>query len=110
LDATAATLSFTRRPDGWLVKLFDYKPFLLVMCLLPSVGLLLVFLTYPLGLGVWLAFTDSTIGQPGHFIGLDNFISLSADPVFWMAVTNTIFYTRPRRWRSFSWGCGSRCC
>ena len=49
--------------------------------------------TYPLGLGIWLAFTDTTIGQPGEWIGLNNFISLFDDPVFWLSVTNTIFYT-----------------
>jgi len=34
-----------------------------VVCLAPAIGLLSVFLTYPLGLGVWLAFTDTTIGR-----------------------------------------------
>ena len=34
----------------------------------------MVFLTYPLGLGLWLSMTDTTIGQPGEFIGLDNFV------------------------------------
>ncbi|MGH7152368.1 MAG: carbohydrate ABC transporter permease, partial [Acetobacteraceae bacterium] len=76
-----------------MTRLFDYKPFLVGLCLLPTVGLLMVFLTYPLGLGIWLAFTDTTIGQPGTWIGLENFISLFHDPVFWMSVTNTIFYT-----------------
>jgi multiple sugar transport system permease protein len=104
MDATAQTLSFTRRPDSWLVRLFDYKPFLLFMCLLPSVGLLLVFLTYPLGLGIWLAFTDSTIGQPGEFIGFGNFVSLAGDPVFWMSVTNTIFYTATTTVAKFALG------
>ena len=61
--------------------------------MLPTIGLLVVFLTYPLGLGLWLSMTDATIGQPGEFIGLDNFLYLMEDPIFWMAVTNTIFYT-----------------
>ena len=70
-----STSEFTRQPDGWLTRLFDYKPFLVVLCMLPTAGLLLVFLTYPLGLGIWLSLTDATIGQPGQFIGLDNFVS-----------------------------------
>ena len=82
-----------RREQTWLGKLFDYKPFLVGLCLLPSVGLLVVFLTYPLGLGVWLSLTDTTIGQSGHYIGLENFISLFQDQVFWGAVWFTIFYT-----------------
>ena len=57
------------RQPGWLARLFDYKPFLIVMCLAPAIGLLLVFLTYPLGLGIWLAFTDTTIGQRGIYVG-----------------------------------------
>jgi multiple sugar transport system permease protein len=81
------------RTEGRLARLFDNKAFLVALCLLPTVGLLVVFLTYPLGLGLWLSLTDSTIGQPGQFIGLDNFVSLSQDPVFWMSVTNTIMYT-----------------
>ena len=95
MDATVATSVrfMPRRPDGWVTRLFDNKAFLTALCMLPTAGLLLVFLTYPLGLGLWLSLTDTTIGQPGDFIGLDNFISLSQDPVFWMSVTNTIMYT-----------------
>jgi multiple sugar transport system permease protein len=81
------------RTETRLGRLFDNKAFLVTLCLLPTAGLLLVFLTYPLGLGLWLSLTDATIGEPGQFIGLDNFISLSQDPVFWMSVTNTIMYT-----------------
>jgi multiple sugar transport system permease protein len=95
MDATVATsVRFVPRPrDGWLTRMFDNKAFLTALCMLPTAGLLLVFLTYPLGLGLWLSLTDTTIGQPGDFIGLDNFISLSQDPIFWMSVTNTIMYT-----------------
>ena len=28
---------------------------------------------YPLGLGIWLSFTDARIGSPGHFVGLENY-------------------------------------
>ena len=34
--------------------------------MLPAAALLLVFLTYPLGLGVWLGFTDTRIGRARH--------------------------------------------
>jgi multiple sugar transport system permease protein len=82
-----------RVEPGWLARLFDSKPFLVVICLLPTAGLLGVFLTYPLGLGIWLAFTDTQIGQPGHFIGLQNFADLLTDSVFLNTVWFTIFYT-----------------
>jgi multiple sugar transport system permease protein len=82
-----------RRDPTWFARLLDWKPFLIVMCLFPAVGLLTVFLTYPLGLGIYLAFTDATIGRPGVWVGLENFIWLFGDPIFWSAVFFSVFYT-----------------
>ncbi|WP_155932055.1 sugar ABC transporter permease [Methylopila sp. 73B] len=61
--------------------------------MLPAAILLLVFLTYPLGLGVYLGFTDTTIGRDGIWIGLENYELLMEDSVFLLSVFNTIFYT-----------------
>ncbi|MGE5115974.1 MAG: sugar ABC transporter permease, partial [Betaproteobacteria bacterium] len=36
-----------------------------LLFMLPAGALLLVFLTYPLGLGTWLGFTDAKIGRSG---------------------------------------------
>jgi multiple sugar transport system permease protein len=93
--AAVATPRWTpvRQDPTWLARLLDWKPFLIVMCLLPAVGLLTVFLTYPLGLGIYLAFTDATIGRPGIWVGLENFIWLAEDPIFWSAVFYSVFYT-----------------
>ena len=41
--------------------------------MLPAALVLLLFLTYPLGLGTWLGFTDTKIGRDGEWIGLENF-------------------------------------
>src|SRR5438270_8505450 len=91
--ATTLPRRADHRQPSWLAKLFDYKPFLIVVCLTPAIGLLLVFLTYPLGLGVWLAFTDTTIGRRGVFVGLENFQYLLSDPLWWGAVFYSVFYT-----------------
>ena len=64
-----------------------------LLFMLPAAAILLVFLTYPLGLGVWLGLTDTKIGRDGVFIGLENYRSLFDDNVFWLAVFNTILYT-----------------
>ena len=61
--------------------------------MLPAAVLLLLFLTYPLGLGVWLGFTDEKIGRPGIFIGIENYQYLWSDSVFWLSVFNTLLYT-----------------
>ncbi len=79
--------------ESWLARIMDNHNVLVVLCMLPAAGLLLIFLTYPLGLGVWLGFTDTRIGRSGTFIGLENYRSLFEDSIFWMAVGNTLLYT-----------------
>ena len=61
--------------------------------MVPAAFLLLVFLTYPLGLGVWLGFTDTKIGRAGSFIGFENYEFLFGDSVARLSLFNTIFYT-----------------
>jgi multiple sugar transport system permease protein len=61
--------------------------------MLPAGALLLVFLTYPLGLGTWLGFTDTKIGRGGQWIGLENYEFLWNDSVTRLALFNTLFYT-----------------
>jgi len=61
--------------------------------MLPAAVFLICLLAYPLGLGVWLGFTDTKIGREGIFIGLENYEFLWADSVFWLSVFNTIVYT-----------------
>mgnify|MGYP001107938726 CR=1 FL=1 len=61
--------------------------------LLPAGTLLIVLLAYPLALGIWLGFTDRTVGTPGHFVWLENYLSLFSDAVFRLVVFNTLFYT-----------------
>jgi multiple sugar transport system permease protein len=92
---TAARLhwSRTRPPQTALSRFFDNKAVLIIACLLPTVALLGTFLTYPLGLGIYLAFTDTTIGRRGVFVGLENFEYLFTDPIFWNAVFFSVFYT-----------------
>lgn len=74
-------------------RLRDNTTFLTLVFMAPAGLLLLVFLTYPLGLGIWLGFTDTRIGRPGVFIGLENYISLLGDSIFLKSVFNTILYT-----------------
>src|ERR1700719_5319492 len=61
--------------------------------MLPAAAFLLLFLAYPLGLGIWLSFTDARIGRLGAFVGLENYEWLWDDSVFWLSVFNTLLYT-----------------
>ena len=76
-----------------LARALDHRGVLGAMFMLPAALLLLVFLTYPLGLGTYLGFTDAKIGRPGHWIGLENFEYLWGDAVTRLALFNTLFYT-----------------
>src|SRR6187399_687596 len=74
-------------------KLLDNRNFLGLAFMLPAAALLIAFLTYPLGLGLWLGFTDARIGRAGQWIGIENFQSLFDDSVTRLALFNTLFYT-----------------
>src|SRR5689334_23101352 len=78
---------------SFLARLFDNRHFLGLLFMLPAAGLLIVFLTYPLGLGVFLGFTDAKVGRPGEWIGIENYDFLVTDSVFRLAVWNTFLYT-----------------
>jgi multiple sugar transport system permease protein len=61
--------------------------------MLPAMAFLILFLAYPLGLGIWISFTDAKIGRAGEFVGLENYEWLGGDSVFWLSVFNTLLYT-----------------
>lgn len=76
-----------------LSRFFDNRNVLGLLFMLPAGALLLVFLTYPLGLGTWLGFTDAKIGRTGEWVGLDNFEYLFGDSVARLSLFNTLLYT-----------------
>jgi multiple sugar transport system permease protein len=61
--------------------------------MMPAAAFLVLFLAYPLGLGIWLSFTDARIGRGGGFVGVENYEWLWDDAVFWLSVFNTLLYT-----------------
>src|SRR6266550_1922570 len=61
--------------------------------MVPAMAFLIFFLAYPLGLGIWISFTDAKIGRVGEFVGIENYEWLSDDSIFWLSVTNTLLYT-----------------
>ena len=81
-----------RRPADLIGRILENPHALGVLMATPAVLILAIFLAYPFGLGVWLGFTNATIGQAGHFVGLGNFRYLLGDSVFRLAVLNTILY------------------
>jgi multiple sugar transport system permease protein len=74
-------------------QLWQSRNFLGFLFMLPAAAFLILFLVYPLGLGIWQSFTDAKIGTPGKFVGLENYEWIIGDSKFQTAVFFTIFYT-----------------
>src|SRR5689334_8575417 len=74
-------------------RLKTNREWLSLWFMLPAAAFLILFLAYPLGLGVWLSFTDARIGRSGVFVGLENYEWLWDDSTFWLSVFNTLLYT-----------------
>jgi len=44
-------------------------------------------------MGVWLSLSSTSVGNPGEFVGLHNFVKAWNDGIFRTAFGNTFFYT-----------------
>jgi multiple sugar transport system permease protein len=78
---------------GPVTRLLEDERWLAMLLLLPTVVLLGLFIAYPFVKGVLLAVTDTKVGVPGHFVGLQNFRNVWNDSIFRVAVWNTCYYT-----------------
>ena len=90
--AQIASVASTPEVSSWS-RLRVNRDWLGFWYMLPTMAFLLLFLAYPLGLGIWLSFTDTKIGTPGEFIGLENYEWVLGDKKFLDATFNTLFYT-----------------
>jgi multiple sugar transport system permease protein len=81
-----------REPTAWDRLKADHN-WLGFWFMLPAAAFLILFLAYPLGLGVWLSFTDARLGRDGVFVGTENYEFLWDDSTFWLTVFNTLLYT-----------------
>ncbi len=61
--------------------------------MMPAMAFLVLFLAYPLGLGMWMSLTDMRIGRGGSFIGFENYVYLLDDRDFLRATGFTLVYT-----------------
>src|SRR5215213_4455488 len=79
---TATHQKSKKRDDTRLALLF----------ILPALIGFLVFMVWPTIRGIYLSFTKFNLLTPPEFNGLDNYIRMVQDPVFWNALKVTIYY------------------
>jgi multiple sugar transport system permease protein len=58
--------------------------------LLPFLIFFVGFVLYPMFMCLFTSFFDATMGRKDIFIGFQNYKELTADPVFWIALKNTL--------------------
>jgi multiple sugar transport system permease protein len=82
----------TTRRRG-LTRGLENERLLAAALLAPTVVLLGLFIAYPFVMGVWLSLSNTSVGNPGRFVGLDNFVKAWNDSIFRTAFWNTSLYT-----------------
>lgn len=79
--------------DGWLRRLFQRQSTLAWLFLLPGLLILVIFMAYPFGYGIYISMTDAFVGFPDkNFIWFENYRRLLDDPIFQKTVRNTFIY------------------
>ncbi len=76
-----------------LERFLENERLLAVLLLAPGVILLGMFIAYPFVMGIWLSLSSTSVGNPGRFVGLHNFIRVWNDSIFRTAFWNTFVYT-----------------
>jgi multiple sugar transport system permease protein len=98
-ESTAGRMAPVHRKASFYDRLRINRNWLGFWFMMPAALILVLFLAYPLGKGVWLSFTDAKIGRAGEWIGLENYEWLGlpwwadSDSIFWLSVFNTLVYT-----------------
>jgi multiple sugar transport system permease protein len=100
MKANTAELGKTIEPrrllPSWLARPLQYLDkewFLGYTLLVPAAVLIGGLVAYPFLVALSFAISDKIIGKPGHFVGLQNFISLLQWPVFLQTVLNSFTFT-----------------
>src|SRR5690349_8090644 len=92
MAVTAVTAAGGRGYVPRLRRLEDERWLALVL-LMPTAVLLGLFIAYPFFEGVMLSMSSARVGEPGHFVGMKNFVKIWDDSIFRVAVWNTFWYT-----------------
>src|SRR5437879_9817762 len=76
-----------------LTRFLESERLLAALLLAPAVVLLALFIAYPFVMGVWLALSDASVGSPGTFVGLRNFVMEWYDLIFQISFKTKFLFT-----------------
>ena len=71
-------------------KLMIHESVTSYLFLLPFMIFFVGFVLYPMFMCVYTSFFDATMGREDIFVGFDNYVQLSNDPVVWKGLWNTL--------------------
>ena len=71
-------------------KLMIHETVTSYLFMLPFMIFFVGFVLYPMFMCVYTSFFDATMGREDIFVGFDNYIQLSRDPIFWKGLWNTL--------------------
>lgn len=90
-SVTAGAKPAARFRSRWSRKAFR-RALPAYLFLLPGAALFVVWTLYPLLSAFRMSFYEWNLIKPSKFVGFDNYHRALTDPIFWMAVRNTLFY------------------
>ncbi len=81
---------------AWVVSptaLFANERFFIVVSLMPTIVLIGVYIYGPILYSIYLSFFKTTMLAPTRFVGLQKYVDVVTDPLFWTSLTNTLYYS-----------------
>ncbi len=89
--ATSRPRASVRQGGGWRRAVRKYGPAYLFLA--PNFLGVLVFIVFPVFFALYMSFQDWNGITPPRFVGWGNFHDIFTDPIFWIALRNTVVYT-----------------
>lgn len=83
------------RPSGLPGAPFTYQMRLKAagfLFVLPALAFFLIFFLYPVGQAIWVSFTTWNLFTPPIFVGLQNYLNVFSDPLFFNALRVTVTF------------------
>src|ERR1700704_5152208 len=91
--AVAETQVYLPQAPRPRLRLLEDERWLAFVLLVPTLGLIGMFIAYPFVRGILLSVSNTRVGVPGDFVGFANFYKIFNDGIFRTSVYNTFVYT-----------------